>query len=390
MIYALKMRLVRGVQRTVARLSFKVHSRRSSGSRKISWVVGPDEIASMVTSIAAAIPDSLSVCLIRHPFYSGPYDYEGAPSSQGIFVQMCREAWTFGALAADAEGFIYLGSTGFLRAQTDSRDFEFSFLKQRGLGICCIFTGSDIRSIPVMAEQEERFGIPNIATYLPAVNPVFASDAYDLARKEIARTASAHADVIFNARVDQASYLTRDTEPFLYFYPHEMICDPRDRFTGEKKPVVLHAPSSPVIKGTQLVRAAVAALRAEGLDFEYIELIGVPHEEVQRQLRRAHIVLNEFYSYMPGVFGIEAMASGAVLLTSADQRIETDLPEGSNEAWVVTPHHEVTTRLREVLHATPEELLSKALAGQNWVRQHATAAASGTVLREVLERARKG
>lgn len=389
MIYAMKMRLVSGVQRVVAKVSFRVHARRNPGSRPISWVVGPDEIASMVTSIAAAIPRSYSTCLVKHPFYLGPYDYEGASASRGLLVQMCREAWKFGALVADAEGFIYLGSTGFLRAQADSREFELSFLKQRGLGICCFFTGNDIRSIRVMAEQEEQFGLPNIATYLPALNPVFASDAYDSARKEIARTANEHADVIFNARVDQAGYLTRETEPFLYFYPQDMICDPRERFSVLQKPVVLHAPSSPVIKGTQLVRAAVAALQAEGFEFEYIELIGVPHEEVKLQLQRAHIVLNEFYSYMPGVFGIEAMASGAVLLTSADQRIETDLPDGSNEAWVVTHHHEVTTRLREVLQAGPERLLAQAIAGQRWVREHATAAVSGSVLREVLERSRK-
>lgn len=389
MIYALKVRLAAAAQRVMARASYWVNSRKDPTARRISWVVGPDEVASMVTSMTAAIPDAFSTCFIRHPFYSGPYDYEGGSASRGFFVQMCQEAWKFGELAARAEGFIYLGSTGFLRAQSDSREFEFSFLKERGRGICCVFTGSDIRSIPVMSEKEKRFGLPNIATYLPALNPVFGSEAYDLARKAIARTASEYADVIFTAREDQAGYLTRETEPFLYFFPEEKICNPDDRFTEAERLVVLHAPSSPVIKGTQLVRAAVAALRAEGCEFEYIELTGVPHEEVQRQLQRAHIVLNEFYSYMPGVFGIEAMAHGAVMMTSADQRIESDLPGEANAAWVVTHHHEVTTKLRELLQAPRQDLLAQARAGQRWVRQYATATASGEVLREALQRARQ-
>lgn len=118
-----------------------------------------------------------------------------------------------------------------------------------------------------------------------------------------------------------------------------------------------------------------------------VELIGVPHAEVKHALERAHIVLNEFYAYVPGVFGVEAMAAGAVLLTSADEQIETDLPEGSNQAWIVTRHFEVTERLRGVLSSSPQELLAKAEAGQSWVRAHATSEASGRVIRSALRSA---
>ena len=111
------------------------------------------------------------------------------------------------------------------------------------------------------------------------------------------------------------------------------------KFDEIVRPVLVHAPSSPIIKGTQLVRAAVALLREEGFDFEYVELTGVPHEEVASQLQRAHIVLNQFFAYVPGMFGIEAMAAGAVVLQSADESLESDLPAGSNAAWVVTPSH---------------------------------------------------
>ncbi len=298
---------------------------------------------------------------------------------------MIAEAWLFGRLASLSQGFIYLGQGGFLRSLQDAREFEFAFLKARGKGLCCYFTGNDIRSIPKMAEQEVRLGIPNIATYLTAVSPIFLSKEYDLLRMRIAESADKYADVIFTAAQDQEGYLTRETRPFRYFFPDDEIVEPGSRFDSSEPLVVLHAPSSPIIKGTQLVRAAVTALRREGFEFEYIELSGVSHARVKRELRRAHIVLNEFFSYMPGVFGVEAMATGAVLVTSADERIETDLPVSSNEAWVATSHFEVTQHLRQLLLASRSELRMQAERGQLWVRTHATASVSGRVIRRELD-----
>lgn len=384
MIAGLKNRLLAAAQRVAARAAYAKHS-RDKQPRKISWVIGPDEVASMVKSIASAIPDSFSVSLTQHPFYADDsFDYEGETRSMPWAFRMIAEGWMFGKLAAAAEGFFYLGPNGYLRAQQDLREYEFSFLKARGRGVCCFFTGSDIRSIPVMAEQEKKFGIPNIATYLPALNPVFATEAYDLTRKKLAQTADTYADLIYTAAVDQQGYLTRETLPFRYFFPESEIVEPGTRFDGDAPLVVLHAPSSPVIKGTQLVRAAVATLKSEGFEFEYVELIGVPHAKVKEELRRSHLVLNEFFAYMPGVFGVEAMAAGAVLLTSADEHIETDLPAGSNQAWVLTRHFEVTEKLREALLAPRQDLLAQAVRGQEWVRMNATAAVSGAEIRKAL------
>lgn len=385
MIGAAKLRLVAALQRAAATTAYSKYS-KSKATRQISWVIGPDEVASMVRSIADAIPGSFSVSLTKHPFYADySFDYEGETRAMPWAFKMISEGWRFGQLVAAANGFFYLGQNGYLRAQQDLRKFEMEFLKARGRGVCCFFTGSDIRSIPVMAEQEKQVGRPNIATYLPALAPVFASDSYDAVRKQIAATADKYADVVFTAAKDQQGYLTKETQPFRYFYPEQEIVAPGTRFETDEPLVVVHAPSSPIIKGTQLVRAAVAALKHEGLAFEYVELIGVPHATVKRELQRAHIVLNEFYAYMPGVFGVEAMAAGAVLVTSADEQIETDLPSRSNEAWVVTQHFEVTAKLRSLLLAPRPELRAQAEAGQAWVRAHATAEVSGKAVREVLE-----
>ena len=371
-------------QRSTAKLAYVIN-RGKKVEKEINWVVGPIELANMVASIANATPGSYSVNLMPHQFYPDVFDYTGPSRSMPWSIRMIAEAWKFGKLSAQARGFVYVGAVGYLRGQSDAREFEFSFLKKRGRGLCCIFTGNDIRSVTVMSEQERKLGIPNVATYLPALSPIFASAGYDLERRRTAEVAERYADVIFSSRNDQAGYLRRETLPFLYFFPEKQIADSRDKFQNIERLVVLHAPSSPIIKGTQLVRAAVAALQEEGLDFEYLELSGVPHGEVTAALQRAHIVLNQFYAYMPGVFGIEAMAAGTVMLTSADEGLEPDLPINSNSAWIVTHHHQVTDHLRQALAMTGTELHAQALVAQQWVRDNATDVVSGRTFRKILE-----
>ena len=348
-------------------------------------MVGPVEVASIVANFARAVPDSFSVSLTPHPFYDFSYDFQiGARRGDWLRHRLVAP-WEFGRLAATARGFVYVGAEGFLLSGADGRAWEFGFLRRHGVRIACVFTGSDIRSPALMRRFQDETGLETIATYLDQVSPVFATAAFDEQRRRTAAVADRYADVIFSAAVDQLSYLERATEPFPYFFPDEdlLLSDAKHAAAGPR--IVIHAPSSPIIKGTQVVRAAVQRLRAEGYDFEYRELIGVPHAEVLASLREAHIVLNEFYAFVPGVFGVEAMASGCGLLTRADESIETDLPAGSNSAWIVTSAADVYANLRRLLDE-PGRIAPQAAAGLAWVREHATVSASGARVRGVLDR----
>ena len=157
-----------------------------------------------------------------------------------------------------------------------------------------------------------------------------------------------------------------------------------EKWLKPEKLVVVHAPSSPIIKGTPLVRAAIKKLQLEGYDFEYVELIGVPNVVVLNELKRAHIILNEFYAFVPGVFGIEAMSNNAVLLCSADRRIEPTLFEGANEAWVVTPYWLIYDKLKEVLDSPIDQLKRQADEGTLWARKYCTYSFSREYLNSVI------
>lgn len=339
----------------------------------------------MVANFARAIPDSYSVMLAPNRFYDFSYDFQIRPGRGAWFRYWFVAPWEFGRLAAAARGFVYVGANGFLLDSVDDREWEFRFLRRRGVGVVCLFTGSDIRSPILMRRFQAETGLETIVTYLDQVSPALASAAYDEERRRIAEVADRYADLVFNAAVDQLSYLQSATEPFPYFFPDEEVLLDDSKHSPHGRRIILHAPSSPIIKGTQVVRAAVHRLKAEGYDFEYRELIDVPHARVLASLREAHIVLNEFYAFMPGVFGVEAMASGCALLTRADESIETDLPAGSNSAWIVTTAADIYANLRRLLD-DPDLIAPQAAAGRAWVEEHATVSASGARVRSMLDR----
>ncbi len=383
----LRPRIVATFQRAALVASYNVNRLRRGRLRQnpVSWVVGPDECASMVLQIAGAIPWSYSVNFTQEFVYARQYDYRfrTKPASRWRWAErVIAGPLLLGKLMNQADGFIYVGATGFLLTGIDEREFEFSYLAKKGLPIVCYWCGSDIRSIKLMHELERATGLPNISTYMGERGPIFESQEWDDAKRRIARVASRYATAMFSNTVDHLSYLTKGTEPFLYFLPDEPLPN-TSKFDDLSNLVLVHATTSPVIKGTPLVRAAIAQLQAEGYQFEYVELIGVTNATVKAELARAHIALNQFYGFSPAVFGVEALASGCVVMMSSDEHIETDLAPGSNECWVVTKHHEVYSNLKRLLD-NPSQLEGIARRGRAWAEKYAMREGAGAIMMSTL------
>lgn len=374
------------IQKAALRASLVWH-RLFSRRRPFDWTVGPGEVAGLVQAISALVPSSESAIMNPHPFYDFHYDWV-APRARTRIGNLVRGPWKLGDLISRSGGFVYIGGAGFLDRIVDSREYEFSFLKRHGKSIVCYFTGNDIRSPRLSAAHEQRSGEPNLATYLAETSPEFATDGYEASKQALARSAEQHADLIFNADIDQIGYLTEPSEDFLYFHPDGQITADLSKYDRVDRPIIVHAPSSPIIKGTPIVRAAVAALREEGYEFEYIELIRQPHAEVKASLERAHIVLNQFYAEVPGVFGVEALAAGCVVMMSArPEAVGLTEADGDQDPWVVTRHHQIHRNLRALLDDRSSWRTQGEL-GIEWVRSHAAVSVTGAVLRTKLAEVR--
>ncbi|MBC7593433.1 MAG: hypothetical protein H7288_05780, partial [Kineosporiaceae bacterium] len=228
MLYRVVVRVRFIVQVIVLNVSFLAHRIVRSGAPRREWVVGPYEVAGIVRNLALAIPSCESVILARHPFYSFAYDWMPSerrfPGSGQVRIWL-QNPWKLGELATRTAGFIYVSGEGYLHSEYDQRRYEFRFLHQHGIRIACYFTGNDIRSPRLMKELEAEMGRPNIGTYLGEVNRVFDSLGYDEVKRKIATSANLYADVVFNAEVDQRSYLEGPVHPFFYLQNDAEVTD---------------------------------------------------------------------------------------------------------------------------------------------------------------------
>lgn len=111
---------------------------------------------------------------------------------------------------------------------------------------------------------------------------------------------------------------------------------------------VLHAPSVPRMKGTEEIRAAVAALAVEGVTLDYVEITGRPHADVMELLGTADLVVDQLYSdaLLPGL-ATEAARSGVPVLVFG--HAETLLHEIAERAVAPTIHYHRPSRLLDEL-----------------------------------------
>lgn len=380
---------VHAMQMVLLWLSYAVcHVVKMRPAPRKDWAVGLDEVAANVHNISMALGETVSVSMSRHPFYAYRYDHVlPARISWRYLRYLVRIVYSpilLGYLCHRVKGFFYVAGSAYLLAEFDGRSREFRFLKSRGLKVACFFCGSEIRSLRLMNQLSSELGRDMISTYQTIAVPGFDADHLESFRMKLAASADAYADHIFNAPVDQISYLRRVVHPFMYFYPDSGFRRNDGKFAELRRVKVVHGPSSPLIKGTPLVRAAVKKLQLEGYDFEYRELIGVSNQAMLEALAEAHVVLNEFYALVPGQFGVEAMASHCALITSADERIETTLPAGANSAWMVTEYWNIYDNLKRMLddHALIKRYAD---AGFAWAGEHCSYQKNAVRLRALLD-----
>lgn len=171
------------------------------------------------------------------------------------------------------------------------------------------------------------------------------------------RIAAAHEGPVFVSTPDQLDFVPQGT-----WLP--TVVDPArwatDRPVLEReRPVVLHAPSNALLKGSEHVEPVLRRLEAEGL-VEYVRVEGVAPEEMTALVQSADIVVEQLVLGLYSLAAIEAMAAGRVVLAHVHPRVRERLPR---ELPVV-----------EADPATLEQVLRQVLADRERYRE---VAASG-------------
>lgn len=96
--------------------------------------------------------------------------------------------------------------------------------------------------------------------------------------------------------------------------------------TNGERPIVVHAPTRPGIKGTEFILDAVERLRREGLDFDFVQATGMRHEEAKALYERADIIVDQLRIGWYGVLAVEGMALAKPVISYVRADLVDELP----------------------------------------------------------------
>jgi glycosyltransferase involved in cell wall biosynthesis len=119
-----------------------------------------------------------------------------------------------------------------------------------------------------------------------------------------------------------------------------------------KNPKIIHAPSIKATKGTEFITAAIEKLRKMGLNFEYIEVAGVPHQKAIQMYSEADIVVDQLRIGSHGAFACEAMALGKPVICYIHDELVDTFPEGFP---IVNANPDTIAAVLEELICSPEK-----------------------------------
>jgi hypothetical protein len=175
-------------------------------------------------------------------------------------------------------------------------------LRKMNKKIIFLFIGSDVRHVSAF-EQEYQYNKIVWTPYL--LNE-------DLNKKiGFIRNAELFADHIYSVP-DQAGL---QILPYDHFYLPLDVSNLPFNYPDNDIPILVHVPSNRGLKGTALILDGLEKLKDEGLKFELKLLENVKNTEVKKALNNADIAIDQIHLNGPGMFGLEAMASGCALAT---------------------------------------------------------------------------
>lgn len=162
------------------------------------------------------------------------------------------------------------------------------------------------------------------------------------------------------------------------------VWKPGEQVLTRDRPVIVHAPSKGVVKGTALIEPTMKKLHEEGL-VEYRPISGVPAADMPAVYRDADIVLDQFRLGDYGVAACEAMSAERVVVGHVSERVRREVRErtGADLPVVQATPETLEAVLRDTL-ATPDEARLIATEGRRFVLDQHNGEHSASVLADFL------
>jgi len=195
---------------------------------------------------------------------------------------------------------------GFFRNLFELRDL--SLFKRAGKGIAVTYQGNDARQGDYCLSN---FDV-NFAT---DVEPGYFSPETDALKRHRISTFARYADLIYAHNPDLLHILPTKTK----FMPYPRV-DPREWQLVNKRvvaetPVVVHAPSHRLIKGTHYIVDAISQIQAEGIAVDFLLVEGLKRNEARRLYEKSDLLIDQLLAGWYGGLAVELMALGKPVIS---------------------------------------------------------------------------
>ena len=236
--------------------------------------------------------------------------------------------------------------------------FDLPLLKLMGKKIVVMTCGCDVRHYTLSEKQARDDGLK----YCACVECNHRATCSLTLKQEKVRRIEKYADYIFSGPTINHLF-SRDCKQSRLPINLDTM---RYRINHESEPLILHAPSDSALKGTKYVLQAIEKLREEGYLFRFLLCRNMENEEVKNKLAESEIVVDQLLRPAHGLFAIEAMASGNVVLGGAipgRYGFPEELP------IITTGPDNIYDNLKMVLE-NPQLRLDRARSGRAYVEKY--------------------
>jgi hypothetical protein len=232
-------------------------------------------------------------------------------------------------------------------------------MQDAGVKVGIVGHGTDVR-LPSTHMANDEWSYFHNDVWVPAdlLEPVVAANLQLIADLDVPTFVSTAGLLI---DVPNAHFLGVVVDPEKWANDEPLLV--RDRIK------VVHAPTNPNLKGTLHIEPIARKLHEEGL-IEYVEIKGIPNDEMPGVFADADVVLDQFRTNDYGVGACETMASGRVVLAHVSPEVRAEV---ERNAGMPLPIPETTfDNLEEVLRdiaARRDHYRALAATGPEFVRR---------------------
>lgn len=234
-------------------------------------------------------------------------------------------------------------------------------LKSRGIRVVHRFTGFDARTptkdLEANPHSPFRYGY------------VYPYDEHDVLRHQ--QLVREHADRLVVQDPELAQFIPDAT---LVPRALDLAAWVPGKPANNERPLVVHAPTNPTVKGTPSVVAAVESLQRRGVAFDFKLIEKMPQAEAREWYRRADVIVDQLLIGATGVLTLEAWALGKPVVVNLRPELFEPFYGTSDLPVVQATPDTIEEALGEILaDASRRELL--AVEGRALVERHHDVAA---------------